>query len=114
MQMDVQFNKTNVLMETKFNDFQTLTIPVGGTVFEVDETLSLENGILSVNTSKEPEPDNTLPITSAAVHINVAQIMNILNGLIARIEALENGTVIQPDETSAVLGTAILDKMVLA
>lgn len=85
-----------------------------GTVFETDETLTLHNGVLSVNTANELEPDNTLPITSSAVHINVAQIMNILNGLIARIEALENGTVIQPDETSAVLGTAILDKMVLA
>ena len=78
MQMNVQFNKSNVLMETKFNDFQTLTVPVGGTVFEVDETLSFENGILSVNTSKEPEPDNTLPITSAAVHTTLGNINALL------------------------------------
>lgn len=43
-----------------------------------------------------------------------AQIMDVLNGVIARIEALEKGIVVQPDETSAVLGTAILNKMVLA
>lgn len=42
------------------------------------------------------------------------QIMDVLNGVIARIEALENGAIIKPDETSAVLGTAILNKMVLA
>lgn len=40
----------------------------GGTAFETDKTLSLKDGILSVNTADAAEQDNTLPITSAAVH----------------------------------------------
>lgn len=43
-----------------------------------------------------------------------AQIMDTLNGLIARIAALENGGAVMPDQTSAALDSAILDKMVLA
>ena len=39
----------------------------GGITFETDETLTLANGILSVNTAKDVEQDNTLPVTSAAV-----------------------------------------------
>ena len=41
-------------------------------------TLSLKNGVLSVNTAQEPEPDNTLPISSAAVHTAVGNIEIIL------------------------------------
>lgn len=44
----------------------------------VDETLSYENGVLSVNTAKEPDPDNTLPITSAAVATTVGNIAVLL------------------------------------
>jgi len=43
-----------------------------------------------------------------------AQIMELLNSAFRRIEALEKGAIIQPDDTSAVLGKAILGKMVLA
>ena len=44
-----------------------------------------------------------------------AQIMEMLNAALARIEALERGGIVKPDdETSAVLGVAVLDKMVLA
>ena len=50
----------------------------GGVNFEVDETLSLENGVLSVNRAEEPEPDNTLPITSAAVYTTVGNINALL------------------------------------
>ena len=49
-----------------------------GTTFTPDETLSLENGVLSVNTAKEPDPDNTLPITSAAVAQTVGNIEILL------------------------------------
>ena len=49
-----------------------------GTIFTPDETLSLKDGILSVNTAKEPEPDNTLPITSAAVAQTVGNIEELL------------------------------------
>ena len=49
-----------------------------GTTFAPDETLTLQNGVLSVNTAKEPDPDNTLPITSAAVAQTVGNIEILL------------------------------------
>ena len=49
-----------------------------GTTFVPDETLTLQNGILSVNTAKEPDPNNTLPITSAAVAQTVGNIEILL------------------------------------
>lgn len=52
----------------------------GGIDFTTDETLTLSNeGILSVNTAKAVEQDNTLPITSAAVHVTVGNIEALLN-----------------------------------
>lgn len=50
----------------------------GGTYFAPDETLKLENGILSVNTTNDMEQDNTLPITSAAVYAAVGNIEVLL------------------------------------
>lgn len=50
----------------------------GGIDFDVDETLSLENGILSVNTTNQIEQDNTLPITSAGVYATVGNIEALL------------------------------------
>lgn len=49
-----------------------------GTIFTTDETLTLRNGILSVNTAEEPDPNNTLPITSAAVAQTVGNIEILL------------------------------------
>ena len=49
-----------------------------GTAFVPDETLTLQNGIVSVNTAKEPDPNNTLPITSAAVAQTVGNIEKLL------------------------------------
>lgn len=49
-----------------------------GTSFTTDETLTLENGVLSVNTATEVEADNTLPVTSAAVNTTVGNIEAIL------------------------------------
>lgn len=54
------------------------TISSEGSTFVTDETLTLQNGILSVNTAKEPDPDNTLPITSAAVAQTVGNIEELL------------------------------------
>lgn len=53
----------------------------GGFYFETDETLTLENGVLSVNTASVVEEDNTLPVTSAAVNTTVGNI----NALLATI-----------------------------
>jgi hypothetical protein len=45
---------------------------------QTDETLKLENGILSVNTTDDMEQDNTLPITSAGVFATVGNIEALL------------------------------------
>lgn len=53
--------------------------PAGGVQFTTDETLNLsDQGVLSVNTAQEPDPDNTLPITSAAVAATVGNIEVLL------------------------------------
>ena len=49
-----------------------------GMSFTTDETLKLENGVLGVNTADSAERDNTLPITSAAVHTTVGNIEILL------------------------------------
>lgn len=49
-----------------------------GVQFETDDTLTLENGILSVNTTNDMEQDNTLPITSAGVYATVGNIEALL------------------------------------
>ena len=50
----------------------------GGVDFQTDETLTLKNGILSVNTTDVMQRDNTLPITSAGVHATVGNIEELL------------------------------------
>ena len=52
--------------------------PGGGVDFKTGETLKLENGILSVNTTNDMERDNTLPITSAGVFATVGNIEALL------------------------------------
>ncbi len=47
--------------------------------FTTDETLSLKDGVLSVNTTDTVANDNTLPITSAAVAVTVGNIEVLLN-----------------------------------
>lgn len=55
--------------------------PESGVQFETDETLTLEDGTLRVNTADKVEEDNTLPVTSAAVYTEVGNI----NALLATI-----------------------------
>ena len=51
----------------------------GGNVnFQTNETLTLKDGILSVNTTNNMEQDNTLPITSAGVFATVGNIEALL------------------------------------
>ena len=59
-------------------EWEAVDASSGGVQFTTDETLSLKDGVLSVNTAQEPEPDNTLPITSAAVHTTVGNIEILL------------------------------------
>ena len=46
---------------------------------ETNETLSYENGVLRVNTTNNAEADNTLPMTSAGVHVQLGNIDVLLN-----------------------------------
>ena len=46
--------------------------------FITDNTLTLKNGVLKVNTASVAEKDNTLPITSAAVEVIVGNIGALL------------------------------------
>lgn len=46
--------------------------------FKTDKTLSMEDGVLSVNTTNAIEQDNTLPITSAGVYAAVGNIEELL------------------------------------
>lgn len=55
--------------------------PESGVQFETDETLTLEDGMLRVNTADAVQKDNTLPVTSAAVYTEVGNI----NALLATI-----------------------------
>ena len=59
----------------------TESVQIPAAKFETDKTLTLENGVLSVNTAKQVEEDNTLPVTSAAVYAEVGNI----NALLATI-----------------------------
>ena len=53
-------------------------IEAGGVDFDTDNTLTLKNGVLSVNTTNQMEQDNTLPITSAGVFATVGNIEVLL------------------------------------
>lgn len=50
----------------------------GGADFEVDETLTLEDGVLSVNTVDAVEENNTNPVTSGAVYKEIGNISALL------------------------------------
>lgn len=52
----------------------------GGTSFTTDETLTLgADGVLRVNTTSTMAADNTLPITSAGVFVQVGNIQALLD-----------------------------------
>lgn len=58
---------------------ETLEKAEGGVNFTTDKTLTLsEDGVLSVNTAVTVEADNTLPVTSAAVHTEIGNIDALL------------------------------------
>lgn len=51
----------------------------GGTNFTTDETLTLSEGVLSVNTADDVEAGNSLPITSNAVYGQLGNIKALLS-----------------------------------
>ena len=59
-------------------DGKLVTAPSHDSSFTTDETLSLKDGVLSVNTTNNMEQDNTLPITSAGVYATVGNIEALL------------------------------------
>ena len=85
MKIDVAFANQSRAVNVQFNEqnqnfaggFQNVYV-AGGISFETDETLTLENGILSVNTANDAEENNTLPITSAAVYAEIGNINALL------------------------------------
>lgn len=82
MKLEVKFNETNTRLATSFSNLQMIGIPGGGGVdFTTDETLTLKNGVLSVNRATDVEEDNTLPITSAAVYETVGNINALLESI---------------------------------
>jgi hypothetical protein len=50
----------------------------GGVEFKTDASLTLKDGVLSVNTTNQMEQDNTLPMTSAGVYAAVGNIEALL------------------------------------
>lgn len=75
------FNKMKELGLIKQDEFYLISESPqsgGGTAFEVDETLSLKDGILSINTTDVIEEGNKLPVTSAAVQASIGNIDALL------------------------------------
>jgi hypothetical protein len=75
MNMKVTFSESDKSMKAGFGEVQVVNT---GGAFETDHTLTLKNGVLSVNTTDEMEKDNTLPITSAGVYATVGNIEALL------------------------------------
>lgn len=50
----------------------------GGTSFEPGNALELRDGVLNVLTADEAEEDNTLPMTSAGVYVQLGNIAALL------------------------------------
>lgn len=90
MNIKVEFEELNHSIQPKLSkevksfsagmgEVQVVKEYIGGVYFTTDETLTLdENNVLSVNVASEPEPDNTLPISSAAVATTVGNIEILL------------------------------------
>lgn len=66
------------IVESAVKEYLEANPPSDGVNFEVDKTLKLEGGILSVNTTNDVNQDNTLPITSAGVATTVGNIEILL------------------------------------
>lgn len=72
------------LYEKKSNVWAKVSAGSGGSGgagvrFCTDETLTMENGVLRVNTADTVTEDNTLPVTSAAVYETVGNINALLS-----------------------------------
>lgn len=79
MARDLKPVKTvNGITPDENGNVEVRVVSEGGTSFTTDDTLKLENGILSVNTTNSMGQDNTRPITSAGVFATVGNIEALL------------------------------------
>lgn len=53
----------------------------GGTAVKYGDGLKMQNGVLSVDTAKTVEQDNTKPVTSGAVYTEIGNIELLLAAL---------------------------------
>lgn len=53
----------------------------GGIPYRIGEGLKVNSGVLSVDTADVVEQDNTKPVTSAAVHVEIGNIEVLLAAL---------------------------------
>lgn len=76
----LRINSVTNYWETSYDDGDSwVSLGVEASVkFTTDETLTLENGVLSVNTTDSPEGDSTLPITAGAVYTQLGNIEILL------------------------------------
>lgn len=72
----IQVDENDKRLDEKLNEIEGQL----GVQFTTDNSLSMsEDGVLSVNVTDEASEDNTLPITSSAVHTIVGNIEVLLN-----------------------------------
>lgn len=57
---------------------EEITVLEKKALFTTDKSLTLKDGVLSVNTTDNAEEDNTLPISSAGVHTQIGNIEVLL------------------------------------
>jgi hypothetical protein len=74
---DVEFNEFGEAFNLDASDVQI--VHVGGSAdFEIDDTLKMDRGVLSVNTINEVVEDSHRPITSGAVYEEFSKAVALL------------------------------------
>ena len=76
--MHAELQESEEVLEVVFDENIVINSSEIGGEITLDRTLKFEKGVLSVNTAKAVEQNNTLPITSAAVHVTVGNIEALL------------------------------------
>ena len=66
-------------MNAQFDSLsEEITVLEKKALFTTDKSLTLKDGVLSVNTTDNAEKDNTLPISSAGVYTQIGNIEVLL------------------------------------
>lgn len=84
-ELDLEFDETDESFEMESKEVQEVhtgdipfaTKEIAGKVI-IGENLLVENGVVSVDVANEASEDNTKPITSAAVAVQIGNIETIL------------------------------------